>query len=111
MKFIKTLPQALLLGTGLFFSAHTALADPSDLDLSFSTDGKVATAFGVAGSSAVCRDVKVQSDGKIVAAGSFGGNWAIARHTTAGVLDTTFNNDGKVTTNYGGDDAANALAI
>ena len=56
--------------------------------------------------------VAIQSDGKIVAAGESTDNFAVVRYTTAGVLDTTFSTDGKVTTAIGSrEDAAYAVAV
>lgn len=109
MKIAKMMSKAFLLGTALFV-AHPVYANPADLDTTFSGDGKTTLAFGTTGISTAF-DVQVQSDGKIVTAGTFGGNWAIARHNSNGTVDTTFNNDGKVTTNYIGNDRAFALAI
>ena len=53
------------------------------------------------------RSVAIQSDGKIVAAGeSFSGSswdFALVRYNTDGSLDTSFDSDGKVTTEVGSD--------
>jgi uncharacterized delta-60 repeat protein len=86
------------------------------LDTSFSGDGKVITRFGgINGASGV----GVQPDGKIVAAG--GGlaagsgapddDFAIARYNPNGTLDRSFGGDGKVTTDFGGHDAALGMTI
>ena len=88
------------------------------LDTSFDSDGKVTTALGT-GNDRI-RAIAVQSDGKIVAAGGIGGNFGVARYTTAGALDTTFggdadnNNtpDGYITTALStGDDTALGVAF
>ena len=82
------------------------------LDTSFDTDGKVTTDIGTSttdtGSSAV-----IQSDGKIVVVGDNYSDFAIVRYTTTGALDTTFDTDGKVTTDIGTStsDAGTAVAI
>lgn len=56
--------------------------------------------------------VGIQSDGKIVLAGSSDGNFALARFTSTGVLDTTFGIGGKVITdNEGRMDHGRALVI
>ena len=53
------------------------------------------------------RSAALQPDGKIVAAGfaiSHGGgvqNFAVARYTSTGVLDTTFSNDGRTQIDFG----------
>lgn len=84
------------------------------LDTSFNTTGTVTTVLGTVSSGA--NALAQQSDGKLVAAGfSYDGSFfsfALARYTTAGALDSTFGNSGKVTTSIRGiDDKANAVAI
>ena len=92
------------------------------LDPTFGTAGKTQVAFDLGGGNAdVLGGAALQADGKIVLAGSahLGGatdtDFAAARLTAAGVLDTTFDTDGKRTVGFdlGGTlaDAANALAI
>ena len=83
-------------------------ADAGDLDVSFSGDGKQTTDFG--GSDAAAA-VAVQADGKIVVAGSSGGDFALARYGADGALDPSFSGDGMVTTDLGGTDAGQAVAI
>ncbi|HET6249366.1 MAG TPA: CARDB domain-containing protein [Tepidisphaeraceae bacterium] len=60
-------------------------------------------------------DVAVQSDGKSVIVGTTGtpgnGDFALTRYTANGSIDTTFGTDGKVTTDFGGDDQAAAVYI
>jgi uncharacterized delta-60 repeat protein len=75
------------------------------LDPTFDGDGKVTTGFG--GGTDRALGVAIQGDGKIVAAGCstcfpVGGNFALARYNTDGSLDTTFDGDGKVTTDFAG---------
>ena len=84
------------------------------LDTSFDSDGKVTTEVGSGGD--VAWSVAIQSDGKIVAAGySYNGSnddFALVRYNTDGSLDTSFDSDGKVTTDVGsGSDVANSVAI
>jgi len=84
------------------------------LDTTFDFDGKVTTAVG--SSFDYAYSVAIQSDGKIVVAGRIlnGSNWdfALTRYNSDGSLDTTFDGDGKVTTDVGSsDDEANSLAI
>ncbi|MDX3539480.1 calcium-binding protein [Streptomyces sp. MB09-01] len=70
------------------------------LDTSFSGDGRVTTDLG---SMDTAQDVMVQSDGRIVAVGgSSPGVFSLARYHADGTLDTTFDGDGRVTTNLGG---------
>jgi uncharacterized delta-60 repeat protein len=77
-------------------------------DVTFGTNGKVSTDF--AGSADRAWAVLVQTDGRLVVAGhavtpspTGGGNdFAVARYTAAGALDTTFGVGGKVTTDIAG---------
>jgi uncharacterized delta-60 repeat protein len=81
------------------------------LDTTFSGDGKVTT---VIGGDDAAYGIAIQSDGKIVAVGkAFTPNhqFAVARYTRTGSLDTTFSGDGIATTPLGNDDEAYAVAI
>ncbi len=73
------------------------------LDTTFDGDGTVTTAIGL--SVDFASSVALQADGKIVVAGhSNNGNntdFAISRYNTNGSLDTTFDGDGKMTTDFG----------
>ncbi len=76
------------------------------LDTGFNTTGKVITDF--AGSHDEARAIVIQADGKIIvggagnpASGGFAEFFALARYNTNGSLDTSFNGNGKVTTNIG----------
>jgi uncharacterized delta-60 repeat protein len=94
--------------------ANPAAAPPGDLDPTFDGDGKVITDF--LASTDVANGVALQGDGKIVAAGlaivSGNVDFALARYNTDGSLDTTFDGDGKVTTDFaGGFDEARGVAI
>ena len=55
--------------------------------------------------------VAVQADGKIVVAGSSDGNFALARYGVDGALDASFSGDGLVTTDLGGTDDGQGVAI
>ncbi len=85
------------------------------LDTTFDGDGKVTTSFF--GSSDTAYSVALQSDGKIVVGGlAFSSlpttDVALARYNTNGSLDTTFDGDGKVTTDFSnGNDRASGIAI
>ncbi len=83
------------------------------LDPAFGVGGKVTTDFGSVEDYA--KSVGIQSDGRIVVTGSFGSypwaDFALARYNPNGTLDTTFDVDGKVTTNFGGWDLGQAMAI
>jgi uncharacterized delta-60 repeat protein len=80
------------------------------LDTSFDGDGKVITDFST-GASDIGRDVAIQADGKIVVAGGSLSDFALARYNPDGSLDTTFDGDGKVTTDFGGTGDAHAVAL
>lgn len=97
--------------------ARAAHALPGDLDLSFGSSGKVLTDFSNAG-FAVARPfaMAIQPDGKLVVAGeAFPGSHAVfilARYNSTGSLDTTFGNNGKATTDFGGGDhSAQGIAL
>jgi len=86
------------------------------LDATFDHDGKVMTE--VENRNDWGSSVAYESDGKIVAAGySFNEiisnyDFAVARYNADGTLDTSFDNDGKVTTEIGsGDDYGQSVAI
>lgn len=95
------------------------------LDTTFDSDGKVTTSFSPAMDAAYA--IKIQPDGKIVVAGlanagalvelngvttTNSGDVALARYETDGAPDTSFGNNGQVTTSIGPNiDIALALAI
>ncbi len=72
-------------------------------DPAFGENGKVTTAIGTG--IDVAQGVAIQTDGKIVVAGYalVGGfqRFAVVRYLSDGTLDTTFDGDGKLTTNVG----------
>ena len=81
------------------------------LDTSFDGDGKLTTNFG---GNDYAQSVAVQTDGKIVVAGytdNAGRDFALVRYNRDGSLDTSFDGDGKLTTNFGGNDYAQGLAV
>ena len=85
------------------------------LDNTFGGDGTVITAFGN-GEDRVL-DVVIDASNRIVAAGSAsqissGRNFALARYNSDGSLDSTFDGDGKVVTDfYGFYDEGESVAI
>jgi len=76
------------------------------IDTTFGVSGKVSTDFGDQNFDRA-RSAALQSDGRIVAAGfaiSQNGvvqNFAVARYTSNGILDTTFSGDGKTQIDFG----------
>jgi uncharacterized delta-60 repeat protein len=97
----------LIASTILTFTL-TPSAYAQDLDLSFGVDGTVTTAFP---DTATAYSIAIQSDGKIVAVGTQNNNFALARYTTTGVLDTSFSGDGMVYFDWSGIDIAYSVAI
>jgi uncharacterized delta-60 repeat protein len=91
------------------------LAAPGDLDSSFNGTGIVTTIFG--SGTDENPGIAVQADGKIVVVGfSYNGtnfDFAIARYNLDGTLDTSFDMDGKLTTDFGinSSDYASDVAI
>lgn len=97
--------------------AVARLTSNGSLDTTFSSDGKQTVAFDRGGNNRdVANAVKVQSDGKIILAGSArtgttNDDYAVARLSSSGSPDNTFDGDGRRTSGLSGDDAATALAI
>lgn len=74
------------------------------LDATFSGDGRLTTDF-LTLSSDFARAIAIQADGKLLVAGyaeKTGADFALARYTTDGSLDSTFSGDGRLTTDFGG---------
>jgi uncharacterized delta-60 repeat protein len=99
--------------------AGPGAAAPGDLDPTFDGDGKVTTDFIF---NDEAHGVAIQQDGKIVAAGltfcqpcagpTEPHDFALARYNGDGSLDTSFEGDGKVTTDFAANvDEAFAVAI
>ena len=110
-------------GTSFMFLPTGVLADfalaryhpDGSPDASFGTGGTVTTDFGGRRDQAV--GMALQADGKLVATGHTApatggpGDFALARYDLGGSLDPSFDTDGKVTTDFGGEDVATAVAI
>jgi uncharacterized delta-60 repeat protein len=83
------------------------------LDTSFDADGKATLDFG--GSNDQVHALAIQGDGKIIVAGftniNPGWDFAIARFNINGSVDNTFDSDGMVTVNAGGEDYGYAVRI
>lgn len=90
-----------------------------NIDGTFGTLGIAQYVFQFGFLEDICNAIKLQADGKIVLAGSAvindNSDFALMRLNTDGTLDTTFDGDGKVTTNFQGindyRDQANDIVI
>lgn len=78
------------------------------LDSSFGTGGLVSTDFG---DREIGRSVAIKPDGKIVVAGVSGDDFAIASYNNDGSLDSSFGSEGRVITDFGGDETGRSVAI
>jgi len=110
VRWIFVVALALLLS-----AAPLAVAAPGDLDPSFDGDGKVITPV-VVDNSDYADGVAIDAAGRIVVAGgaymATNYDFAVARYNPDGSLDTTFDSDGIVTTDFaGGPDWGNGVAI
>ena len=83
------------------------------------TAGALDTSFGTAGLQTISfpsgsvdvADVALDSAGRIVIAGTSNGDFALARYLSTGALDVSFGDEGVVTTDFGLDAEATALAL
>ena len=81
------------------------------LDTTFSGDGKLTTDLG---GEEFGNSMVLQPDGKIVVVGGLGYpnfNFAVVRYNSNGSLDTTFSGDGKLTTDLGGYESGESVAL
>ena len=82
-------------------------------DNSFGTSGRAVTDFG--GDRDNGNSVVIQPDGKIIVAGTtthgFTKHFALARYNNDGSPDSSFDNDGKLTTDFGNNNFDNANAV
>lgn len=113
-------------GSGGSSGGGAGTPQPTNLDTSFGTNGKVVTEF-FSGERARAWAMAIDGNGKIVVAGqAYNGSnldFALARYNTDGTLDTSFNGppficvsgipcNGTLVTDFNGsDDAARAIAI
>ena len=111
---MKRLTSAIALIAAMVGVVFPALAQaaPGDLDPTFSSDGKQTTDFG---GNELATAMALQGDGKIVVVGYTGGadsDFALARFSPNGKLDTSFSGDGKQVTDLGGTaDRAQGVAL
>ena len=89
------------------------LTPTGDMDTTFGGgDGITITDFG--GGNDEAQDLAIASDGKILVGGhtnASGTDFAVARYTQAGLLDTSFSSDGKATADFGSGKTDKAYAI
>lgn len=108
------LMACLVTGCGGGSGGGSAASVPGagSLDSTFGTGGRVLSDIGVGPSDEAYAMAIQPSDGKIVVVGGDGHDFALARYTLDGVLDTTFGSFGKVLTDFsGGADYALSVAI
>ena len=92
-----------------FAGNNFALAQFNATNLSIGVSDQIITPLGA---NSQANAVVVQSDSKIIAAGFRGNNFAVVRYNADGrSLDTTFGNNGRVFTDFGGTDQGQAAAI
>jgi uncharacterized delta-60 repeat protein len=77
--------------------ASVAVATGGELDPTFGDGGKVATTFAEGGAA---RGLALQTDGAVVAVGEAGEEFGVLRYDSSGVLDPTFGDGGRITTNF-----------
>ena len=117
---VKTGGEIVVAGTAGYTTSNADFAivqlDSSGaLDPTFGTGGQVRTDFGVGNDSVAggSRGLHVFASGKIVVAGAAATgtlqDFALAQYTSEGALDLSFDNDGKVVTELGGNDIPVAL--
>jgi uncharacterized delta-60 repeat protein len=96
--------------------ALARLRNTGILDVSFGATGRVVTDISTATTLEAITSLAIDSQGRIVAAGhatKADGNKviAVARYTAAGVLDTSFSGDGKLTTDIALAESEHAAAV
>ncbi|MCP4346072.1 MAG: hypothetical protein GY795_11180 [Desulfobacterales bacterium] len=99
--------------TVLLMSVNVTAAD-GDPDTSFGFKGLVTSTFGT--TDDIGYDIVIQPDSKIVVAGesvdhNSEKDFALVRYTKSGGLDYYFGDSGKITADFGGNDAGRAVAV
>lgn len=96
----------------LFIPSIFLVGAPGDLDATFGTGGITITSLG---QEDYISDVTLQTDGSIVVTGAkttnAGLKLVVARYTTVGALDTTFNTTGSQTLFVGSETQGNGIAM
>jgi uncharacterized delta-60 repeat protein len=93
-------------GSTFYDFAAVRYLSNATIDTTFGVAGKVHTDFGDHGFDRA-HSAAIQADGSIVAAGfatsidGIGENFAVARYTSSGVLDTAFSSDGTTQIEFG----------
>jgi len=104
--------KVVVVGYTMALSTDFAIArynPDGSLDLGFGTQGKVVTDFAL--SADIATAVAVQADGKLLVAGN-NYDFILARYNPDGSLDTTFDGDGAVNTDFShSQDYARAVLI
>ncbi len=79
------------------------------LDTGFGSNGVVTNTFDT--SISFANAIALASDGKIAVVGESNDDFAVARYNPDGTPDTSFSGDGKLTTDFGTSEDANAVAL
>ena len=83
------------------------------LDTTFGTDGQAVSSFG--NGQSIPASLALQPDGKILVAGRYqptnARQLALMRFTAEGSIDTTFDSDGKIVTNFGNGSVSEAIDV
>jgi uncharacterized delta-60 repeat protein len=110
-------PDGKILVAGFAFSTVSLTVDFALVR--FNTDGSLDTGFGIGGkvttdfanSADRPAGVALLANDMIVVAGTSAGNFAVARYHSDGSLDTSFDSDGKITTNLGGTELGGSVVV
>jgi len=110
--------SAAIQSNGKFVTAGSDPYSGQSVMLRYTTTGKLDSSFGTNGianipNSLSCSDkiIAIQTDDKIVVSGSSGGNFLLMRYKPNGSLDKSFGVNGKVVTDFGGNDRGYSVAI
>ncbi|MBK9716660.1 MAG: T9SS type A sorting domain-containing protein [Saprospiraceae bacterium] len=108
-----TIITKMLILAVCFALFNTLYSQSVSLDLSFDNDGKVVTAVGNYDNYGY--SIAIQSDGKILVVGysNNGSNedFTLIRYNTNGSLDSSFNSNGIVITDFGFDDYGRSISL